>query len=328
MSSLAQRLHDRFQRRLAQETPDLQRALLLSWDRLIAQMSVTQMAALLESASLDRVIQTVLSDYAMDAAFARYRAQLQLTMQRTVPWAALALPTTEARVGVAFDVLNPRILSALRVLDSRVMQVVKDGTREAFRAFVEQGFRAGKAPAAIARAVKDWIGLAPNQLAAIDNFRTLLETGDRAALTRQLRDRRFDPTVKKATTPPTSATPGTPPVPPKPLTAPQIDKMVDAYRERMKAHNANVLAKTAAQDAMKLGNKATWIDAEAKGFVPRGSVRRRWIHLDAQPHPRPTHQAMQGQTVGLNEPYSNGDNYAGEHDPWNCHCLDAYSVAA
>jgi hypothetical protein len=67
---------------------------------------------------------------------------------------------------------------------------------------------------------------------------------------------------------------------------------------------------------------------KSSGVVPDGhEVIKTWVHLAGQENPRPHHERMDGETVPMDQPYSNGDMYAGEGDPWGCHCTDhGYSV--
>jgi SPP1 gp7 family putative phage head morphogenesis protein len=214
---------------------------------------------------------------------------------------------------VRFNVLAPNVVDGIRALDSRVLANLKDEIRETVRAYVEQGLRDGQSPAAIARGLRDVIGLAPNQLDAVNNFRRMLEEGDREALTRLLRDRRFDAQLEKA-----FAGDG--------LSSAQIDKMTDAYRKRMVAFNAETNTRTAALDAQKLANHLSWEEAVASGRIDGGALFKRWATV-RDDRVRPEHQAMEGEVVKWDEYYSNGQMVPGESD-YNCRCLSVFFTAS
>lgn len=293
-------------------------AILRAWENVAASFSEAELARLLGSASIDRVVSELLSDDVLARALSGVRTQLRLQTDRGVSWAANDLPkrgrTVTGELAVQFNVLNPAHIEAVRALDTKVMRVLRGDVREGFRAFLENGIRDGIGPRQLASQIKDWIGLSPNQIDAVQNFRGLLEIGDVEALTRKLRDRRYDRTLRRI-----FADGGT-------LTAQQIDDMTAGYLKKMVAFNASTLARTATTDTLKVGDRLAWQEAIDSGFVPADRVMKRWLHLDGQKDPRPEHADMQGETVPFNQPYSNGDMYAGESDPWNCHCRDMIYV--
>lgn len=318
MSALSDRLLARFRRRLAQESPAVARAILDAWREVAATISESQLAELLASSSIDRIIAEFLDEKTLDRALAGLRTQLRLQVERTVTWSAADLPKRgriDGNLAVQFNVLNPRHIDAVRALDTAVMRVLKDNVRESFRAFLENGIRDGIGPRKLASQVKDWIGLSKNQVEAVANFRGLLESGDREALTRALRDRRFDSTLRRLLGANGEG-----------LTTAQIDRMTNAYLKKMVAFNAETVSRTATLDALKVGNRLTWQQAIEDGFVPRERVMKRWV-ATLDDRTRDEHAAMNGETVPFDSPYPNGDMYPGESDPWNCRCREHVFVA-
>jgi hypothetical protein len=167
-------------------------------------------------------------------------------------------------------------------------------------------------PRTIARDLRDRLSLAPTQEAAVENFQRLLEDGDTEAFTRELRDRRFDGTIRKA-----FAGGG--------LTKEQVAKMVESYRLRMETFNAETIARTAALDAQKLGQKLTWDAAVARGDLDGGRLTKTWTGV-MDSRERPEHVAMEGQTVPYNDPYSNGQMVPGD-DEFNCRCISLFRLS-
>lgn len=307
----------RAQSRIAGFQPDTTARLLRAWQIIRDSLDETEIARLLESGAIDKLLADMISEPDLDRAFLSFRQELRSTIVSSFNLSIRDTPKAgkiDGVTAVAFDHLSPKVIDAIRTLESDAINTLKGDVKEVTRAFLENGLRDGKSPTAIARQLRTVIGMAPNQEAAVRNFERMLRAGDREALTRALRNKRFDGTVTKA-----FAGEG--------LTEKQIDTMSAAYKRKMIANNANVNATTHTRSAYKLGQQLSWLDAQEKGVVPEGfQAAKTWVHMDPQPNPRPEHQAMDGETVPAGQNYSNGDSYAGEGDPFNCHCLDRYSV--
>jgi hypothetical protein len=310
-----QRAHDR----IARLSPAVAIALARALRAIAASLDEPELARLIAIGAIDRVITLALADATFDRAFLPFRVALRRAVETGFRWNTPYLPRggkIDGTVAVVFDQLNQRVIEALRTLETRVVSGLKDSIRETVRQSIARGLEQGLAPRTIARGLRDVIGLSPTQESAVANYRRLLEAGDREALTRLLRDRRFDRTLEKAL-----GKNGTG------LTAERIDRMVEAYRRKSVAMNADTIVTTATKDAYKIAQRESWSAAIDAGIVPSGRLQKTWRHLAGQLHPRPHHEAMDGETVPFDQPYSNGDTYAGESDPWNCHCLDLVTVA-
>jgi hypothetical protein len=273
------------------------------------------MERLIAAGDVDAIFRDVLTEPAFAIAFKQVREQIQTATAKHVRYFTRDLPfggKMNGTLAVGFDVLNPKVIDAIRALDTKVMTTLTDDVRETTRAFVENGLRDGVGPRTIARDLRAVIGLAPNQEQAVRNFRAMLEAGDREALTRALRDKRFDKTLQRAL-----GADG------KGLSAAQIEKMTEAYRKRMIAHNAETIARTASLDAMKLGQHLSWQDAIDKGIVDGSRLKKTWVGV-MDSRERPEHVAMEGDTVPWDQPYSNGNLTPGD-DTFNCRCISRYS---
>lgn len=128
-----------------------------------------------------------------------------------------------------------------------------------------RSLRMGADPAKIADALKAVINLTPRQARAVSNFRTLLEQGDREALTRALRDARFDGTIR-------SWADGTAPV-----DGSKVDAMVQRYAERMLQFRANTIARTESLKATVGGIRDAYVQAVNSGRLLESEVIRRWL---------------------------------------------------
>lgn len=304
------------QRRAAELTPDLARALLRAYELLRERVSEAELARLIAEGP-DAVNRALLAEAVLDRAFLPLRDQIRRAVtagvraeQRRMP-ARVRDATTEftSSLSVAFDVLSPHVITAIRTLETRVMTKLSSDARETVRAFVENGLRDGVNPRTVARGLRSVLALAPNQERAIANFRAALETAhtSKDAMGYVLRDRRFDATLKAAR------------ASGEPIPAAKIDRMAEQYRKRMVAFNAETQARTATLDSLKLGQQLAWQDAIERGIVDGGRLEKTWLTvLDGRE--RPEHHAMNGETVPLEEAYSNGQMIPGESD-YNCRCV-------
>jgi hypothetical protein len=253
---------------------------------------------------------------ARELAYNQVREAIRRGLVQGVPYFARDLPGAgriNGRLVVSFDVLNPRMIDAVRELETRVITTLDESIRDTVKAFVENGIRDGVNPRTVARNLRAVIGLAPNQETAIRNFERALrgENPNASPLDYQLRDRRFDRTLAKG----------------EPLTEEQIDRMVTAYRKRMIAFNAETNARTAALDTQKLAQRLSFEDAIAKGIVSRDRMRKTWIGV-MDDRERDTHRAMEGVTVGFDDvfvlPDGKRELIPGDGE-FNCRCVARYS---
>ncbi len=316
MTSAELRFWEALQRRTAELEPEVRRAIAKAF-RFVQQElgSDAALTQFVKTGGVDRVTTQLLSDQNLDRAFAAADREVQRTVMRGAQAEAVHIPGARLHglLSVGFDVLNPKVVTAIRQLDTRVMQTLKDGIRETVRTRIQLGLEAGEGPLSIARDLRDVIGMAPNQLAAVQNFERMLREGDTEALTRELRDHRFDATLRNALGPDG-----------KGLTETQITKMTEAYRTRMIAWNAETNARTATIDALKLGQSLAWDNAVENGVVDGSRLWKTWIgRMDSRE--RPSHVAMEGDTVRYNDPYSNGQQIPGD-DEYNCRCASLYRV--
>lgn len=310
---------DRARTRISRLQPDVIAAVIVAFRQIASALGEAELVRLIAAGAIDRILTVLLADVVLDRATLPLRLALRQTVEKAFRWNVPYLPKggkVNGHVAVMFDTLNPRVVEALSSFENTVVSGLKDGVRESVQQALTRGLETRQSNAALARSVRAVVGLSPRQEAAVANFRSMLERGDRTALSRELRDRRFDATLDRLL-----GAEG------KGLTEAQIEKMTDAYRRQSTAANAETISRAATQSAYKLAQRQSWESAIARGIVPSGIVRKRWLHLDGQENPRPHHEAMQGETVPLEAPYSNGDTFAGEHDPWNCHCIDIYQVA-
>lgn len=301
MSSIERQILERLKRKAAAMQPDVARRYLAALNILRRNLTEAELTRALREGSVERMLTELLSGREQDKAFAGLRALIDREAMTAAESWAKQIPTRVAPP--MFDTLSPRIVEAVRELDTRVITGMQDEVRETVRQAATAALEAGQHPRVVARGIRQSLGLAPNQEAAVRNFRRMLEQGNSEALTRALRDRRFDKALRRGD-----------------LTPVQIDRMAEAYRRRMVAFNAETHARTVALDTQRVAQRLSWQSAIDQGTVQKNRLVRVWVTV-GDDRVRPEHQAMNGQETAFDEPYSNGETVPGE-STYNCRCIE------
>ena len=196
-------------------------------------------------------------------------------------------------VVVTFDQTNERAVAAMR---QNQLRLIREFTREqqrATRIALVEGIQQGLNPREQARLFRSSLGLTARQMQAVANYRRLLEAGDSAALTRALRDKRFDSSVRAAVS-------GD-----RPLTLAQIDRMVERYREKYVRYRGEVIARTEALRSVHEGATAAYEQAIASGVLDADALTRTWITASDE-RVRGSHSFMHGQQRLIDQPFVSG----------------------
>lgn len=305
--------------RASRLTPEMQQAFLRTVKLLQLLVQAQQVSVFIAQGATERLISVMLSDVLLDRAFTPMRSTLRQMVERSIKYAAVELPKggkVNGQLAISFDYLNPKVLDAMKTLDTNVMRGLKNDVRETVRSAITEGLTKGKGVAPIAKNLRESVGLGPTQWQEVQNFRAALEGREgRSPFDYTKRDKRFDATLRKLTDG-------------KSLTPEQVDKMVDAYTKRRIALNAETVARTASHDANRLGQRLAVEDAVKLGIVDPSRYMKRWITtLDGRE--RPEHHDMNGTVVRWDQDYTNGSrtwSYAGSGD-YSCRCSDLYFTA-
>ncbi len=226
-------------------------------------------------------------------------------------------------IEVNFDRVNVRGIQHMREASLRLIQQFTSGQRAATRAALVQGTRQGLNPREQARLFRHSIGLTTKQVAAVANFRRALEAGSARALTYQLRDKRFDRSLR-------SALEG------QALTTDQIDRMVERYYERSLVARAETIARTEALGAVHQGSDQGFAEAIAQGLIDE-ELSQVWHTAGDARVRHPSHTAMNGQVRVFGEPFVSGtgnrlrypgDQRAPASDTIKCRCAKSTRFTA
>lgn len=234
-----------------------------------------------------------------------------------VETAALTQSLGIAAVGISFDPTDSTTVEIMRTNKLSFIQNITEQQRIATRQALVRAFTLGEGPRKTALAFKNSIGLTGKQEQAIENYKRLLKTNSTQALTRELRDRRFDPSIRRAIELDDL------------LTNNQIDKMVARYRARMLQFRAENVARTEGVRAVSSARDLALRQMLEVTGMPETRVIRIWNRVPDD-RTRDEHNKMQGQKVGLNEVFIDsagnilrfpGDPRAPLSTTANCRCI-------
>lgn len=191
--------------------------------------------------SLGEAYKPIVATYqeAAENEFAKYKG--------TLPLDTLGLIVTIAPARDAF----------VQKMVAQAKNVVRDSLIEMLRQ--------GADPEEIALHLKQVIGLNARQAKAVENFRRMLLNGDRAALTRALRDRRFDATVERWVSGEL------------PIDEAKAEAMVARYADRMLTHRAETIARTESLNAATSGVREAYVQAVKSGRLLDSEAKKFWL---------------------------------------------------
>lgn len=209
-------------------------------------------------------------------------------------------------INVSYDMVNEGAVRAMRENQLRLVREFSEAQRRATQQVLIDGVRDGANPREQARDFRRSIGLTQRQQAAVGNFRRLLQQNDPEALTRALRDKRHDRTVRRA------IREG------RPLSQRQVDTMVNRYRERYLKYRSEVIARTEAMRAVHEGQERMMRQAVENGIVQNDQLVREWntalngrVRSFENTSGKTSHSTMHGQLRrGLDEPFLSGSGSA------------------
>lgn len=193
----------------------------------------------------------------------------------------------------AFDAHGERFVAKLRAEEDRLARYLAGQQRQSWMAAIAEGHGDTELTA---KRIRSAVGINGQQKIWIDSYRDALEQNSSAALDRVLRDRRFDATIEGAI------------ASEEPLTAAQIDRMVERYTERMVKYRRGMIARTEATRAVHVGVEEAYQQAVAVGDLVADEITRTWVTRHDN-HVRDSHDPMDGQTKIFGEVFTSGDGY-------------------
>ncbi len=284
-----ERAHDGNARKIA-------RALLDAFESIRDALSLSELETLLRErpGQVVRLIDALPIENLLAPAGAEIAAAAFVGAELTASLQAPVLNPQGQAINFVFNVANPRVGPYAERISARRVREVSEGVRQVVRDIVRTEVPAGINPRDTARRIRGSIGLTARQERAVSNFRRMLETGDRQALDRALRDKRFDGSIRRAI------------AGEKELSAAQIDKMVNRYRERYIKYRSEVIGRTEAIRALSGGGDEYIRSQVDAGLIDARQVRREWV-VTRDDKLRDDHRAiprLNPDGVGLDEPFA------------------------
>jgi hypothetical protein len=232
------------------------------------------------------------------------------TQRRDTPPVLRKMPTTT----FGGDGANAR--AALKRLELQFFPPVFKEHEKALRAVFTKGLREGINPRTLAREAKQYVGLTAYDAQLVDSFALDVRGGNYTkALTRTLRDKRFDRALRDARDGKRA------------LTDDEIDTMSSRYRERLHAWRAETWTRSATLNAAREGQLATWQTmAKDPALLDAGLVAIKTWHTTLDGRERESHRAMNGTRRPMKEsfPVDGGVQTPGQ-GAYNCRCTFSVS---
>ena len=306
----------RIERLLAKAEPRMRAAFLRMVSAIKSQFTLNEIAGFIEAGSMAQALDSALRSVAIIGE--AYVDEFILAAKETAAFFGRSVQ----EIQIVFNQTNVDAVVAMQQNQLRLVRGFTDEQREVVRQILIDGVRRGLNPRDIAREFRGAIGLTPKQLQIVANYRRSLETLSADALRRELRDRRFDASVRRAI------------LRDEPLTRAEVDRMVGGYRERLLAHRAEVIARTEALRAVNQGTAALYSQAVLDGVLDPNNMQRIW-NTAGDERVRGSHRPMNGQTRGMDEAFTSGNGYslmypgdpsAPAEETINCRCVVAVRI--
>lgn len=240
------------------------------------------------------------------------------------------LQTSNGMAVFRFDSRNTRSEQWLKAKSSTLISRLTNEARDNVKTVLQTGMERGSNPRNTALDIVGRVnrqtgkreggivGLTPHQLNWSISLRRDLEQLSENYFTKELRDKRFDSTVRKA------IDSG------KPLTAEVIGKLVGRYNSNALKYRGDSIARTESLHALNAAEYESTKQIVDIGAARPKDIEREWDSA-GDTRVRPDHKKMDGQKVGLDEPFTTpagvpmmhpGDTSlgAGANDVISCRC--------
>jgi hypothetical protein len=281
--------------------PALRKAFLDSVALIKRKTQLAQIVRMLENGDVDGALKAVGIDV---LKFRALEDAVVAAFERGGSYQAAQIPGLRQPNGyllkIGFDVQNPRAEQWLYAHSGRLIQEIVDDQRLIVREALRIGLSRGLNPREVALSISGRVnnatghreggllGLTSRQAEWVRDYARELAEGNVNALQRELRDRRFDATVRRAITAK------------KPLTQDQIKAMVRAYENRALRFRAEAIARTEVMTSLSTAAIESMQQAIDEGQISAVAVRKVW-RATRDKRTRDTHKELDGTSVSFND---------------------------
>lgn len=227
-------------------------------------------------------------------------------------WTATNLRSAADGFEVSFDTANPSAVAWAERAAAEMVVEIGAATREAIKELIVKGISEGIPPRALARQIREVVGLLNRQVTAIANLKNELNLAEPGALIERFpaaEGLRGQAGFRVR-------------VPPKGLSEAEIEKLTARYSRMQLNLRARTIARTESLMSSNEGQRRLWLQAQESGQLARKQTRM-WI-ATADSRTREEHANMHGEVVGINEDYSIGIEPG---QAANCRCGQALGSA-
>jgi hypothetical protein len=163
-----------------------------------------------------------------------------------------------------WDTQNPHLRSYIAERTGKLIVGVQEQTRLVVSRAITRSFDQALTPRRVADLIKPSIGLYPQQVTALDNYRQgLLQKGH-----------------------------------------PDVDRLTDAYEERLLDYRAMMIGRTEANMASNEGQLSVWNAAADQGLIDRRTAQKVW-QVDGDPCKEC--EALDGVAIDLDDSWDSDD---------------------
>ena len=308
-------------------TAEMQSAFLFAIQGVIDDVILQQIVDAIVAGDADRAFQLLGFN---PASLRPITAAIANIYEKSGDWTAEGYPRQPGYPTFRFDVKSPEAETWIKDRSGQLITQLTEDARVNVKSTLQDGIQAGRNPRNTALDIigridpqtgkreGGVIGLTTGQESWVRSFRTNVEQLSPDYFTKQLRDKRFDPTVRKA------IETG------RPLSPTIINKLVTRYQANSLRFRGETIARTESMQALGAAEYESARQVLATGAVREKDIKREWDSAGDR-KVRPAHKAMDGQQVGLNEPFRAPDGsyllYPGDgslgapaSDIINCRC--------
>ena len=186
-------------------------------------------------------------------------------------------------VTMRFDITDPRAIAYAEDRVGELIKQVTDEVKQTVRDVVARAYREGRTIDQIAAELRNSIGLHDRWARAVDNYQR----------------RQFEQLVKKM---------------PYDTAMERAAALAEKYRARLIRKRAMTIARTETGQASMYGRYLSWLQAADSDLVDPYTTGKRWLAT----RPCDRCKKLNGETVGMLEPFSNGKLMPLDHP--NCKC--------
>ena len=287
-------------RQLAKIDAELANEFTKSIDKVKSHIDWHQMEAWIAAGRYDLAV-TSINQQLVKEGFSNFAASLTDSYIKSGKFAAEQAGTIEGASGltleVRFDMANPAMFETFHQYKDRLITNLTSDLQNNVKQIIVDNINAGNNPQEAARLIttnlKDSFGLTDHQERAVQNFKYLLESRPKEAMTRMLRDKRFDPSIVRAIEQNEK------------ISAEKIEQMVNRYRERFLRYRATTISRTESIRIMNESNRQLWRNMVDQGTVDETKIKRFWVSTQDD-RTRDWHRnigSLNPEGVGMYEPF-------------------------